>query len=108
VNNKAWRTYCAVTSHPLTVRLGLAASIGLFALALAGCQPSGSPSGSLPTVPADIQACFRGGPVGVPQKALTVAEVESLWKQDRVKQVVLRQCGQRFLAWYGDLQKRWR
>jgi hypothetical protein len=44
----------------------------------------------------------------VPAKALTVAEVESLWKQDRVKQAVLRQCGQRFLAWYGDLQKRWR
>lgn len=107
MNNKAWRTYCAVTSHPLAVRLGQAACIGLFALALAGCQQS-TTQGELPTVPADIQACFRGGPVGVPQKALTVAEVESLWKQDRVKQVVLRQCGQRFLAWYGDLQKRWR
>jgi hypothetical protein len=45
---------------------------------LAGCQPSATTSGQLPTVPADIQACFRAGPVKVPPKALTVAEVESL------------------------------
>jgi hypothetical protein len=74
---------------------------------LAACQPQ-TTQGQLPTVPADIQACFRTGPVKVPQKALTVAEVESLWKQDRIKQVVMRACGERFLAWYGDLQKRWR
>lgn len=78
------------------------------ALALAGCQPSGTTSGQLPTVPADIQACFRHGPVRVPVKALTVAEVESLWKRDRVRSAVMQTCGQRFLAWYGDLQKRWR
>lgn len=77
-------------------------------LTLAACQPSSTTSGQLPTVPSDIQACFRGGPAKVPQKSLTVAEVESLWKQDRVKQVVLRACGERFLAWYGDLQKSWR
>ena len=80
----------------------------LVAMLLAGCQQPATVHGSLPTVPADIQTCFRGGPVAVPVKALTVAEVESLWKEDRVKQVVLRQCGNRFLAWYGDLQKRWR
>jgi hypothetical protein len=80
------------------------------ALALAGCQPSATTvQGQLPTVPADIQACFRAnGPVKVPHKALTVAEVESLWKEDRVRAVVLRKCGQRFQAWYDDLQKRWR
>ena len=77
-------------------------------LMLAGCQPSGTTSGQLPTVPADIQACFRQGPVKVPRKGLTVAEVESLWKQDRVRSAVMQACGQRFLAWYGDLQKRWR
>jgi hypothetical protein len=59
--------------------------------------------------PADIQACFRtNGPVKVPQKALTVAEVESLWKEDRVRAVVLRKCGSRFLAWYNDLQRGWK
>lgn len=78
------------------------------ALALAACNPQSTTSGQLPTVPADIQACFRTGPVKVPQKALTVAEVESLWKQDRVRVAVQRACGQRFLAWYSDLQKRWR
>lgn len=78
----------------------------LTALALVGCnQPGGSVQGGLPGVPADIQTCFRSGPGKVPQKALSVAEVESLWKQDRVHEVVLQRCGKRFLAWYGDLRK---
>lgn len=85
-----------------------AAPLLLVVLLLAGCQPSSTTSGQLPTVPADIQACFRQGPVKVPPKALSVAEVESLWKQDRVRSAVMQACGQRFLAWYGDLQKRWR
>lgn len=75
---------------------------------MAGCQQPATTSGSLPTVPADIQACFRGGPVVVPAKALSVAEVESLWKEDRIKQVVMRKCGNRFLDWYGELRKRWK
>lgn len=82
-------------------------AIVLAAIALAGCQPS-TTQGELPTVPADIQACFRAGPVKVPQKSLSVAEVESLWKQDRVRVAVMQSCGNRFLAWYDDLQKRWR
>jgi hypothetical protein len=44
----------------------------------------------------------------VPKRKLNAYDVESLWKQDRVKVVVLQTCGERFLAWYGDLQKRWR
>ncbi len=82
----------------------------LTALALGACapQPSATVSGSLPSVPADIQACFRDGPVKVPRKVLTVAEVESLWKQDRVRLVVEQRCGKRFLAWYGDLRKGWK
>jgi predicted small secreted protein len=82
----------------------------LAALALAGCNQPDHPTvrGALPGVPADIQTCFRAGPAKVPQKALTVAEVESLWKQDRVHEVVLQRCGKRFLAWYGDLQRAWR
>jgi hypothetical protein len=79
-------------------------------LLLAACTPPGvDPASTLPTVPADIQACFRtNGPVKVPQKALTIAEVESLWKEDRVRAVVLRKCGNRFLAWYEGLRKNWR
>lgn len=86
------------------------APIILLVLALAGCTTDGSSvTGSLPTVPADIQTCFRtNGPVKVPQKALTIAEVESLWKEDRVRQVVLRKCGDRFLNWYNGLRKNWK
>lgn len=72
-----------------TRRLTAVAAMLAAGLLLAGCQPSGTPSGQLPTVPADIQACFRQGPVKVPVKALTVAEVESLWKQDRVRSTVM-------------------
>ena len=70
---------------------------------------TGSVQSALPMAPADIQACFRtNGPVKVPRKALTVAEVESLWKEDRVRAVVLRKCGARFLSWYEALQRGWK
>lgn len=76
---------------------------------LGGCNPPGtSPSGSLPTVPADIQACFRKAAVTIPDRALSVADVESLWKQDRIRLVAMRNCGNRFLAWYSDLQRDWK
>lgn len=76
---------------------------------LGGCNPTGtSPAGSLPAVPADIQACFRKAAVTLPDRALSVADVESLWKQDRTRLVAMRLCGNRFLAWYGDLQRNWR
>lgn len=91
------------------MKRAVAAIVAALTLALAGCdQPGGAVQGGLPGVPADIQACFRAGPAKVPQKALSVAEVESLWKQDRVHEVVLQRCGKRFLAWYGDLRKGWR
>lgn len=77
-------------------------------LMLAACQQTGTVSSALPTVPADIQSCFRQGAVAIPDRALTVADVESLWKKDRVRIAVQRSCGQRFLAWYADLQQRWR
>lgn len=76
------------------------------AIMLGGCPDQTTTKGSLPTVPADIQKCFRES--ALPERAYTVADVEELWKDDRVRLVVMRQCGQRFLAWYGDLQKRWR
>lgn len=78
-------------------------------LFLAACTPPGtSASGSLPGVPADIQACFRHSAVAIPDRALTVADVESLWKQDRVRLAAMRRCGARILAWYGDLQVNWK
>lgn len=80
-------------------------AVALLAIALGGC--ASQVGGTLPAVPADIQACFRHGAVIVPARALSVAEVESLWKKDRVRLAVERSCGRRFLAWYGDLQKRW-
>ncbi len=104
---RAWQAFSAVTSHPIAVRVMQAGCVVIVVGALSACTPA-TTSGQLPTVPADIQSCFRTGPVKVPQKALTVAEVESLWKQDRVRSAVMQACGQRFLAWYGDLQKRWR
>lgn len=86
------------------MRFGSALLLGAL---LAGCSPSGSVSSALPTVPADIQVCFRQEAVKVPQKALTVAEVESLWKQDRVRIVALRRCGQRLVTWYDGIRKAW-
>jgi hypothetical protein len=75
---------------------------------LAACGQSGKEvAGQLPYAPADIQSCFRNA-VNVPDKALTVAEVESLWKQDRVRVVVNRRCGERMLAWYSTLQANWK
>jgi hypothetical protein len=75
---------------------------------LAACGPSDNVSPSqLPYAPADLQHCFRDA-VGIPDKALTVAEVESLWKQDRVRLAVNRMCGQRMLAWYNSLQANWK
>ena len=75
---------------------------------LGGCFEGTSPAGSLPGVPADIQTCFRKAAVVIPDRALTVADVESLWKRDRKTLVIQRQCGNRFLAWYGDLQRGWK
>jgi hypothetical protein len=80
----------------------------LIAMQLAACGPSDNVSPSqLPHPPADIQSCFRSA-VGIPDRALTVAEVEALWKQDRVRLAVNRLCGQRILAWYADLQANWK
>jgi hypothetical protein len=72
---------------------------------LAGCGLSAETNFQLPPAPADIQACFRRAAVAIPDRALSVADVESLWKRDRVRGVVMAQCGQRFLAWYEDIRK---
>jgi hypothetical protein len=75
-------------------------------LAARGPSDNQSP-GQLPYPPAEFQTCFRGI-VGVPDRALSVAEVESLWKNDRVRVVVNQRCGARFLAWYESLRENWK
>lgn len=76
---------------------------------LAGCVASAKPplvvGFAFPPVPADIRTCFKGV-VAVPAKNLSVAEVETLWKQDRVRVVVNKTCGERFILWYEDLKQR--
>lgn len=62
----------------------------------------------LPAVPVDIRQCLNAALGNVPERDLTVAEVETMWKSDRVRFVVMRKCGGRFLAWYDDLRARWR
>lgn len=81
----------------------------LSSLVLVGCETSSEAvKSALPHAPADIQACFRKGASVLPDRALTVAEVESLWKQDRVRIKVLQLCGERMVNWYSSLQRTWR
>jgi hypothetical protein len=82
--------------------------LALIALPLVACGPSSNDSpGKLPYPPSDLQTCFRGV-VGVPDKALSVSEVEALWKIDRVRVVVNQRCGNRLLQWYTKLRANWR
>lgn len=63
---------------------------------------------SLPEVPADIQQCFADPRLAaVPDRALTVAEVERLWASDRMRVIVLQRCGARFLSWYSEIKAAW-
>jgi len=78
---------------------------------LAACETSGRAQAplnirTLPPVPADIQACFRGV-VDIPNRALTVAEVERLWSQDRLRSAAQRQCGQRLIDWHEEIRANW-
>jgi uncharacterized lipoprotein YmbA len=80
-------------------------------LLLAGCGEQTNPTVSnslLPTVPADIQTCFRRSAVTMPDRALTISDVESLWKQDRIRIVAMRNCGKRLLDWYESLRVNWK
>lgn len=75
---------------------------------LGACASSGSlPRSQLPALPADVTTCFRDV-VDVPDRALTVAEVEQLWKQDRVRAAASKRCGARLVNWYGALRGAWR
>lgn len=78
------------------------------ALLLGACQHTSGPGGALPAPPADVHTCFNKVMSVVPARDLTQAEVESLWKSDRFKAVVMRQCGRRFVAWYDQLRAGWK
>lgn len=62
----------------------------------------------LPPMPADLKACLQQYGVEIPDRDLTVADVERFWKEDRRRIVVMRQCGSRFVAWYASLRKKWK
>lgn len=84
------------------------AACALIATLLAGCETSSEVAGKLPSVPSDIQLCFRRAATVIPDKALTVAEVEALWKIDRIRGAVMQRCGTRLLSWYDELRSKWR
>jgi hypothetical protein len=46
--------------------------------------------------------------VTIPDRELTVGEVERLWAQDRLRIVIMRKCGVRIVAWYEHLRATWR
>jgi len=79
------------------------------ALTLAGCGDRISlPAASLPNAPLDLRQCFNRSVGKLPNRSLTVAEVERAWKSDRLRAVVMQRCGKRFVAWYGALQGGWK
>jgi transposase len=51
---------------------------------------------------------MRGVGVSVPDRDLTVEQVERMWKQDRKTIVIMDACGARATAWYEGLARRWR
>jgi transposase len=59
-------------------------------------------------MPPETQKCLRGKGVDIPDKDLTVEQVERLWKQDRKTIVALDACGARSIKAYDELSRRWR
>lgn len=57
-------------------------------------------------IPADLRKCVATSGVTVPDRPLTVAEVERLWKDDRVRLAIVRNCLRRALAFYDDQKRR--
>lgn len=57
-------------------------------------------------IPADLRACVETSGVRIPKGPLTVAQVVALWKDDRIRIVILRNCARRALAFYDAQRKR--
>jgi hypothetical protein len=45
--------------------------------------------------------------VDVPDRDLTVGDVERLWSQDRLRAVAMRQCGNRLIEWHEQIRAGW-
>jgi hypothetical protein len=89
----------------------LLASMLTLPVALTACGEKKAPpviviKPNLIEIPADLRACVAVSGVKIPQRALTVAEVERLWKDDRVRFAVVRGCFRRALAFYDSQKKR--
>jgi hypothetical protein len=89
----------------------LCASTAGLLVALTGCASKPAPTPvivrtNLIAIPADLRKCVETSGVDIPDRALTIAEVEKLWKQDRVRIAVLRNCAKRALAFYDAQRKR--
>ena len=85
-------------------------ALALIATLLAGCEESDKPPPAtvLPAIPADIRSCFARSGAVIPDREMTVGEVETLWKQDRAFGRAMKRCGKRLIAWYDDLRARWK
>lgn len=79
---------------------------------LAACDPSASgappPNTLLPDVPPRLRACFGRYGVDLPDRPLTVGEIERFWKTDRRSVAILRACGNDLIGWYDTLRRGWR
>lgn len=90
----------------------LLASMLVLPLALTACVKKEAPppvvivKPNLIEIPADLRACAETSGVVIPARALTVAEVERLWKDDRVRFAIVRGCFRRALAFYDSQKKR--
>lgn len=60
--------------------------------------PDVPPPVAAPEVAADLRVCFAGLAV-IPDRDLSVADVERLWKDDRKRAAAMARCGVRLLAW---------
>lgn len=100
----------------VAVARGAIFALAIFAalVALTGCASNGNvdtsappPRSQLPPVPVDIRQCFSAALGTLPDRDMTVAEVEAAWKSDRVRFRMTKSCALRFLAWYDDVRARW-
>lgn len=79
----------------------------LIAMILTACARLDEPQtfAPLPSAPGDIVACFdEPGLSRIPDRDLTVADVERLWAQDRLRAIALQRCGERLLAWFDNIR----
>lgn len=75
---------------------------------LSACASSSSvrppPAALIPETPADLRGCFVGV-VDIPDRPLTISEVERLWKNERLRAVAQQRCGLRLLKWIDELRE---